>query len=130
MRYFEVQKPRIEIIPMIDIMLFLLVFFIMIALKMIPTSGLIGHLPATATSENLPKTKVMIEIHQDGSLMVDQQTMTLSALKAKLRELSDGKTVVTIAGAATVSMQQLADVMDACRQSGVTQIGMATRHAN
>ena len=73
---------------MIDIMLFLLVFFIMIALKMIPTSGLIGHLPATATSENLPKTKVMIEIHQDGSLMVDQQTMTLSALKTKLRELS------------------------------------------
>ena len=66
MRYFEVKKPRIEIIPMIDIMLFLLVFFIMIALKMIPTSGLIGHLPATATSENLPKTKVMIEIHQDG----------------------------------------------------------------
>ena len=130
MRYFEVKKPRIEIIPMIDIMLFLLVFFIMIALKMIPTSGLIGHLPATATSENLPKTKVMIEIHQDGSLMVDQLTMTLSALKAKLRELSDGKTVVTIAGAATVSMQQLADVMDACRQSGVTQIGLATRNAN
>jgi biopolymer transport protein ExbD len=129
-RYFEVKKPRIEIIPMIDIMLFLLVFFIMIALKMIPTSGLIGHLPATATSENLPKTKVMIEIHQDGSLMVDQLTMTLSALKAKLRELSDGKTVVTIAGAATVSMQQLADVMDACRQSGVTQIGLATRNAN
>lgn len=130
MRYFEVKKPRIEIIPMIDIMLFLLVFFIMIALKMIPSSGLIGHLPATSTTENLPKTKVMIEIHQDGSLMVDQQTMTLSVLKSKLRELSEGKTVVTIAGAATVSMQQLADVMDACRQSGVTQIGLATRNAN
>ena len=39
MRYLEAKKARIEIIPMIDIMLFLLVFFVMIALKMIPTSG-------------------------------------------------------------------------------------------
>jgi biopolymer transport protein ExbD len=35
---------------------------------------------------------------------------------------------VTIAGAATVSMQQLAEVMDACRQSGISQIGLATRN--
>ena len=48
MRYFEVKKPRIEIIPMIDIMLFLLVFFIMIALKMTGTCidrGLSGNRP-------------------------------------------------------------------------------------
>jgi biopolymer transport protein ExbD len=28
MRYFEARKARVEIIPMIDVMLFLLVFFI------------------------------------------------------------------------------------------------------
>lgn len=130
MRYFEVRKPRIEIIPMIDIMLFLLVFFVMIALKMIPSSGLIGHLPTSSVTESLPPTKVTVEIHQDGTLMVDQQAMTLAAIRAKLKELAKGKTVVTIAGAATVSMQQLADVMDACRQSGISQIGLATRNVN
>ena len=35
MRYFETRKARIEIIPMIDIMLFLLVFFAMMTLRMI-----------------------------------------------------------------------------------------------
>ncbi len=129
MRYFEVRKPRIEIIPMIDIMLFLLVFFVMIALKMIPSSGLIGHLPTSATTESLPPTKVLIEIHQNGTLMVDEQVMSIESLKAKLRPLAQGKTVVTIAGAATVNMQQLAEVMDACRQSGISQIGLATRNA-
>jgi len=129
MRYFEVRKPRIEIIPMIDIMLFLLVFFVMIALKMIPSSGLIGHLPTSATTESLPPTKVLIEIHQNGTLMVDEQVMSIELLKAKLRPLAQGKTVVTIAGAATVNMQQLAEVMDACRQSGISQIGLATRNA-
>ncbi len=39
-RYFERKKGRIEIIPMIDIMLFLLVFFIMITIQMIPDQGL------------------------------------------------------------------------------------------
>ena len=45
MRYFETKKARIEIIPMIDIMLFLLVFFAMMTLKMIPTSGHLTKLP-------------------------------------------------------------------------------------
>ena len=32
--YFEVARPRVEVIPMIDIMMFLLVFFVIIALQM------------------------------------------------------------------------------------------------
>ena len=132
MRYFEVKKPRIEIVPMIDIMLFLLVFFIMMAMNMIPTSGLIGHLPASSTSQALPPTKVMIEIHEDGSLMVDRIVISLEELRAKLRDLAagTGKTVVTIAGSATASLQQLTRVMDACRESGISQIGLATRNAD
>ncbi|MCL2658590.1 MAG: biopolymer transporter ExbD [Betaproteobacteria bacterium] len=128
MRYFEVRKPRIEIIPMIDIMLFLLVFFIMMAMNMIPTSGLIGHLPASSTSEALPPPKVLIEIHQDGQLVVDQTPMTTDALRAKLRAQASNKTVVTIAGAATANLQQLAEVMDICHQSGINQIGLSTHN--
>lgn len=130
MRYFEVKKPRIEIIPMIDIMLFLLVFFIMMAMNMIPTSGLIGHLPASSTSDTLPPNKVLIEIHQDGALVVDQVPMSLDGVRMKLRQLanSSSKTVVTIAGTATASLQQLTTVMDACHQSGIQQIGLSTQN--
>ncbi len=129
MRYFEVRKPRIEIVPMIDIMLFLLVFFIMMAMNMIPSSGLIGHLPSSTTSQALPPTKVLIEIHQGGGLVVDQVPMTLDQLRARLRSLaSGGKTVATIAGSAAASLQQLAEVMDVCHQSGITQIGLSTQN--
>jgi biopolymer transport protein ExbD len=132
MRYFEVRKPRIEIVPMIDIMLFLLVFFIMMAMNMIPTSGLIGQLPSSSTSQALPPLKILIEIHQDGVLMVDQVPMTLDGLKARLQSLGTSsatdKTVVTIAGTATASLQQLAEVMDACHQNGIHQIGLSTHN--
>jgi len=128
-RYFEMRKPRIEIIPMIDIMLFLLVFFVMIALNMIPSTGLVGRLPASSTSQALPPVKILIEIHQDGGLVVDQKPTTLEAIRNLLRSLaSPDKAVVTIAGAGTSTLQQLTEVMDACRQSGVTQIGLATRN--
>jgi len=114
-------------VPMIDIMLFLLVFFIMTTLHMIPTSGLVGHLPASTTAQDLHPPKVLIEMREDGSVVVEQQTLSLSELQARLRPLVAQKPVVTIAGAAQVSLQRLAEVMDACRQAGVTQIGLATR---
>ncbi|MGC9161864.1 ExbD/TolR family protein, partial [Acidithiobacillus sp.] len=53
-RYFEIKKGRVEIIPMIDIMLFLLVFFIMITLQMIPNSGLNLQLPQSSQAKQLP----------------------------------------------------------------------------
>ena len=49
-KYFEADKARIEVIPMIDIMLFLLVFFAMLTLRMIPTSGHVSKLPTSATA--------------------------------------------------------------------------------
>ncbi|MDR3391824.1 MAG: biopolymer transporter ExbD [Sulfuriferula sp.] len=128
MRYFEVRKPRIEIIPMIDIMLFLLVFFIMMAMKMIPSNGLVGHLPSSSTSQALPQPKIMIELHKDGSLFVDQQPMTLDGLRAKLHSTATDKTIVSIAGAADVSLQQLTAVMDICHQNGINKIGLATQN--
>jgi biopolymer transport protein ExbD len=129
MRYFETRKARIEIIPMIDIMLFLLVFFVMIALNMIPSTGLIGRLPASSTSQSLPPIKVLIEIHPDGSLVADQKPVSLAALREILKSSPNpDKTVVTIAGAGAATLQQLTEVMDVCRQSGITQIGLATRN--
>ena len=41
----ERGRPRLEIVPMIDIMMFLLVFFVMIVLRMIPNSGVTLSLP-------------------------------------------------------------------------------------
>ncbi|MEI6469787.1 MAG: biopolymer transporter ExbD, partial [Betaproteobacteria bacterium] len=37
---FAVKKARIEVIPMIDVMMFLLVFFVLISINVIPAGGL------------------------------------------------------------------------------------------
>ena len=128
MRYFELRKPRIEIIPMIDIMLFLLVFFAMLTLRMIPSSGHVTKLPTSSTATVIPHPKLLVEIGKDGALLVEDHTLTLEQLTALLLQRGASKTAVTIAGNDTASLQQVMNVIDAIRKGGATEIGLATRN--
>ncbi|ACH83439.1 MULTISPECIES: ExbD/TolR family protein [Acidithiobacillus] len=127
MRYFEARKGRIEIIPMIDIMLFLLVFFIMITLRMIPASGISTRLPTSSSAQVLPRTPLVVELRSDGSLHFRDKTVSLSQLEQQLARNDLAHTQVILAGAKTVTLQQLVAVMDACRHAGISQMGIATR---
>lgn len=129
MRYLETKKARIEIIPMIDIMLFLLVFFAMMTLKMIPTSGHISKLPTSSTAATIPPPKLLVEISADGNLIVENNVVTTTQLTALLRARDGGKIAVTIAGNETASLQQVMSVIDAIKLGGATEIGLSTRHA-
>lgn len=122
MRYFEARKGRIEIIPMIDIMLFLLVFFIMITLRMIPASGISTRLPTSSSAQVLPRTPLVVELRSDGSLHFRDKTVSLSQLEQQLARNDLAHTQVILAGAKTVTLQQLVAVMDACRHAGISQI--------
>jgi biopolymer transport protein ExbD len=130
MNYFEAKKARIEIIPMIDIMFFLLVFFIMITLHMIPNAGLKTQLPSSASALALPSPKVMVTLSADGSMSVDGRALTPVQLTAMLSARPDAShTVVTIAGSKAAQIQDLVAVMDACRAAGVSQIALAAQPA-
>src|ERR1035437_4359420 len=129
MRYLETRKARIEIIPMIDIMLFLLVFFAMLTLRMIPTSGHVTKLPTSSTAVTIPPPKLLVEIREDGGLMVESQILTAGQLTDLLKQRGSGKTAVTIAGNQTASLQQVMTVIDAIKNGGATEIGLATRNA-
>lgn len=128
MRYFDnVRKGRIEIIPMIDIMLFLLVFFVMLTAQMIPDRGLTYHLPGSHTASRLPAATVTVNLARDGSLTMNGSPISLAQLTARLAAMDHNRTHVVIAGAAKVSLQALIRVMDACREAGVRAVSVATR---
>jgi biopolymer transport protein ExbD len=127
MRYFETRKARIEIIPMIDIMLFLLVFFAMMTLRMIPTSGHVSKLPTSSTASKMPAPKLLVEVHEDGAMFVDGRALSSAELSALVRSRDAAHLAVTIAGGEHVTMQQLMSTIDAVRNGGATQIGLAAR---
>ncbi|MBV8620691.1 MAG: biopolymer transporter ExbD [Curvibacter sp.] len=127
MRYFETKKARIEIIPIIDIMLFLLVFFAMMTLRMIPTSGHVSKLPSSSTATRIPAPKLLVEVHEDGSMFVDGTAQSPAELSALVKGRDPAKLAVTIAGGDHVNLQQLMHAIDAVRLGGATQIGLAAK---
>jgi biopolymer transport protein ExbD len=130
MRYLETRKARIEIIPMIDIMLFLLVFFAMLTLRMIPTSGQVTKLPTSSTATTIPPPKLLVEISSNGSLLVENLTLTPAQLTDLLRQRGSSKTAVTIAGNDTATLQQVMSVIDAIKAGGATEIALAAHTAS
>lgn len=127
MRYLETRKARIEIIPMIDIMLFLLVFFAMLTLRMIPSSGHVTKLPTSSTAVAIPHPKLLVEINKDGSLQVENRTITTVQLTELLHQRDSSKTAVTVAGSDNATLQQVMSVIDAIKSGGATEVGLATR---
>ena len=69
------RKARIEIIPMIDVMMFLLIFFVLISLNVIPAFGLKTALPGSTTAQRAVSTTppVVITLLDDGRVALEGQ---------------------------------------------------------
>jgi len=126
--YFEVARPRVEVIPMIDIMMFLLVFFVLIAVRMIAGTGIPLDLPGSKSTQELKASTVTIGVTKTGDTVIDGKTLASEELRAKLGQLKKDKPVdVVLAGDKDVSLQTLMKVMDTVRSAGITTVGLAAK---
>jgi biopolymer transport protein ExbD len=123
------EKARIEIIPMIDIMMFLLVFFMLATLKMIQGAGIKLDLPQSSTAEQLQQTvKVSIGVTRSDEIYLDAKPVTPTELTAHLEGIvHDSKKVdVAIAGDEGTSYKNIVKVMDLVRAAGISSVALAT----
>ena len=126
--YFDSDRPRVEVIPMIDIMMFLLVFFVVISVRMIAGTGIDMDLPGSATTQDLKSSTITIGVSKTGDIVVDGKTVSPDALKDRLVALKGDKPVdVVLAGDKDVPLQVLLKVMDSVRGAGINQVGIAAK---
>ena len=124
--YFDALRPRVEVIPMIDIMMFLLVFFVVISLQMIAGTGVEMELPGSKTTKKIKSATVTVGVTRDSKIVIDGNTVSQDALTEKLVELKkDQKISVIIAGDKDVPLQTLIRVMDSVRGAGINSVGIA-----
>src|SRR3990172_8682092 len=69
----SLKKARIEIIPMIDTIFFLLVFFMIATLSMSEYRGLPVNLPKTASGQQPPTEGVTVTLTKDGRVLLNKQ---------------------------------------------------------
>ena len=124
--YFDANRPRVEVIPMIDIMMFLLVFFVVISLNMIAGSGVQMEIPGSKTTQQLKVSTITVGVTKDGKVVVAGKQVSPDELKARLNALKkDGPVDVVLAGDKDVPLQMLLGVMDTIRGAGISSVGIA-----
>jgi biopolymer transport protein ExbD len=122
------KKARIEIIPMIDVMMFLLVFFVLISLHVIPALGLKTQLPGATQLDRLEiKRHLVVTVASGGRLQLDGADYSLEALLHALTTLKrqSPDIDVVINGDKDALVQNLVDVMDAAKSAGIASIAIA-----
>jgi biopolymer transport protein ExbD len=128
---YEKKSSRIEIIPMIDVMMFLLVFFVLISLNVIPMTGVKTALPTAGVTEQVnPKNRVVITMLKNGEMMVDDTKAQIAnlglLLLQKKSDFGDNFSVL-INGDEASSLQNLIDVMDVLKKNNISAMTIAAK---
>jgi biopolymer transport protein ExbD len=124
------KRARIEIIPLIDIIFFLLATFVMVSLSMVKNRGIPVHLPSAATGAPQEQGDfATISIDAAGKLFFNKQPVTAAQLNGALKELlsSDSDPRVFINGDAKAEFGQAIAVLDQVRSLGITKVAIATQ---
>ena len=124
--YFAAERPRVEVIPMIDIMMFLLVFFVVLSINMIAGTGLDMNLPGSKMAQDIEESTITVGVKKDNQFIVDGEAISGESLTSKLLELKKNRKVaVIIAGDKDVQLETLINVMDSVRGAGINSVGIA-----
>ena len=123
------KRARIEIIPMIDVVFFLLVFFMMASLSMTVYRGLPVNLPRATSGSTPPAESAAITVSRDGQAYLDRQPVTREVLGQRLRGLVGANPLVAIIITADEAAMhgRVVDVLDEVRTAGVTRMAIAIR---
>jgi biopolymer transport protein ExbD len=124
------KKARIEIIPMIDTMFFLLVFFMVATLSMTIQKGLQVNLPHAASAREDVYQTVTFTITKEGRLYFDkEETPSVADAVERLRGLWQNNTPpsVIINADRSVEHGQVVELMDAIRRAGIVKMAVAVR---
>ena len=128
------ETPSVNLTPMIDIV-FLLIIFFMVGTKFTELERKIGlQVPQVSNVEALsaaPERKV-VSVYRDGTITLDRQEVSPEQLTEMLRlachEYAD--LGVLVRGDADGRLQTVATVLNACKQAGISKMGISVRLAS
>jgi biopolymer transport protein ExbD len=123
------KRARIEIIPLIDIMFFLLATFMMVSLTLIHNRGLPVRLPGSAAgTPQSHEESVTLTLQADGIIFFNKAQVALPELEGRLQQLyqADPQTKIFINGDTAASFGGAVKLLDTVRAAGFTRIAIET----
>jgi biopolymer transport protein ExbD len=120
------KKARIEMLPLIDIVFLLLVFFIYAMLSMAVHRGLPVELPLSTTAEVDKKLILSVTVKADETIYVDKERIALADLTQVLQSKAGGirEPGVLVFADRALQYQMIYNVLDKIRQAGLSRISL------
>ena len=126
------RRTRIEIIPLIDIMFFLLASFMMVSLHMQKVRTLKASLPtATLATSNTKPDLVTLMVDRSGQVLLDHKTVPFPELMTFLtnRYSQNSNLSVYITGTRETTHGSVMYVLDFVKRAGVHRVAIAVKPA-
>ena len=120
------KKVRIEMLPLIDIVFLLLVFFIYAMLSMAVHRGLPVLLPTSFLLKSTKNLYVSITVKSDGTIYVDKEQIDLDDLASFLetKTISDKEVGILLFADRSLPYQNLFQVLDQIKIAGIHRISL------
>jgi biopolymer transport protein TolR len=119
---------EMNVVPLIDVLLVLLVIFMIIPHH--PT-GLRAEIPQPSQDPAPPKTEpdiIVIQVLDEGSLKINEQPVAWDSLRGRLEEIFSQRANHTafVRGESAVEFQVVAKVIDVMQSAGISSVGLLT----
>ena len=122
---------EINVIPLVDVMLVLLIVF-MVAAPMLQR-GVEVTLPVASRSQEIASERVFVDLpvsyREDRRVFIDKEPIRIDVLAERVRQIMLTRTdkVVYLRGDGSVNLQELYEVFDRLKEAGIQNVGIISR---
>jgi biopolymer transport protein ExbD len=122
------RQPKLMIIPMIDIIFFLLVFFIMSTLYMVDQQTIAVNLPQAASAQREKPRSVAVAVTQEGRILFNQEEIPLQLLRKRVQVELAGQSdlVFVLRSDKMAEYGKVVAVLDELKLAGAQRVAIAT----
>jgi biopolymer transport protein ExbD len=126
------KKARIEIIPLIDVIFFLLATFVLFTLSLNKLSSVPVQLPVAAPAQDTPKTEdttVTLQASEEDNCYWNKELISFTEVAPRLQNYKANQATprVLIAGDDKGRFGLTVRILDEVRKAGITQVSIETR---
>ena len=123
---YEEKKARVEMLPLIDVVFLLLVFFIYAMLSMVVHHGLKVDLPAAGSVSLEKEDYIAITIDADNHLFLNEEPAEIKGLAARVLALRNGAPKpVFINGDQKADLGLAIELLDDLKQAGIEEVSFS-----
>jgi biopolymer transport protein ExbD len=125
------RRARIEIIPLIDIIFFLLATFVMVSMSMVKSKGIPVNLPdaRTGLNESREEDFTTVTVSGENEIFFNREAITMEMLEARLNILKQTQPdpKVFVNGDEDSRLGTAIGILDTIRKVGITRVAFETK---